>query len=102
MKPSLLKPFLGWIVQILFNSVDPKEHSEKITGNFLIINGKNDDLIPKYSSLKLQNLTTPPKKIILLDGNHMGVGEEQKELLKIIIKKTRSWLKINKAINTNI
>ena len=101
-KPSWLKPFLGWIVQILFNSVDPKEHLEKISGNFLIINGKNDDLIPKYSSLKLQNLTPHPKKIILLDGNHMGVGEEQKELLKIIIKKTRSWLKINKAINTNI
>ena len=86
----------------MFNSVDPKEHLEKISGNFLIINGKNDDLIPKYSSLKLQNLTPHPKKIILLDGNHMGVGEEQKELLKIIIKKTRSWLKINKAINTNI
>ena len=49
----------------------------------------------------MQKLTPSPKNIILLDGKHMGVGEKQKELLSIIIKETRMWLKQNGAINPN-
>jgi len=100
-KPLWLKPILGWVIQLFFNSLDPKEHLKNISGNFLIINGKNDNLIPKYSSLEFQTLTPYPKKIILLEGSHMGVGEDQKELLRTIIKKTKSWLKDNNAINEN-
>ena len=100
-QPLWLKPILGWITQLFFNSIDPKEHLKNISGNFLIINGKNDNLIPKYSSLEFQNLTPFPKKIILLEGGHMGVGKGQKELLKTIIKETKLWLKDNKAINEN-
>jgi len=100
-KPLWLKPILGWVTQLFFNSIDPKEHLKDISGNFLIINGKNDNLIPEYSSLKFQTLAPYPKKIILLEGGHMGVGKDQKKLLKTIIKETKSWLKNNKAINDN-
>ena len=31
----------------------------------------------------------------------MGVGKQQKELLNIIIEKTRKWLVENNAINNN-
>ena len=100
-KPKWLKPILGWILQIIFNPIDPKENLPHISGNFLIINGKEDNLIPLKSSLLMQELTPMPKKIILLDGDHMGVGKQQKELLKIIIEKTRKWLIENNAINYN-
>ena len=86
-------------MQIIFNPIDPKENLPYITGNFLIINGKKDSLIPLESSSLMQELTPLPKKIILLDGNHMGVGKQQKKLLKIIIEKTRKWLIENNAIN---
>ena len=49
----------------------------------------------------MQELTPQPKKIILLDGEHMGVGQQQKELLNTIIEKTRKWLVENNAINNN-
>ena len=101
-KPEWTKPFFGWIVQILFNPLDPKEHLPHIRGKFLVINGKEDNLIPYKSSSLMQKLTPSPKKIILLEGNHMGVGNQQKELLKIIIEKTRKWLVENNAINHNI
>ena len=68
---------------------------------FRIINGKEDNLIPLKSSLLMQELTPLPKKIILLDGKHMGVGKQQKELLNTIIEKTRKWLVENNAINNN-
>ena len=100
-KPKWAKPLFGWIIQLLFNPIDPKEHLEYISGNFLLINGKDDEFIPKESSLLMQKLTPSPKNIILLDGKHMGVGEKQKELLSIIIKETRIWLKQNGAINPN-
>ena len=100
-KPKWLKPFLGWFIQIIFNSIDPKENLPHISGNFLIINGKEDNLIPLKSSLLMQELTPLPKKIILLDGEHMGVGKQQKELLNTIIEKTRKWLVENDAINNN-
>ena len=98
-KPKWGKPLFGWIIQLLFNPIDPKEHLEYISGNFLLINGKDDEFIPKESSSLMQRLTPSPKNIILLDGKHMGVGEKQKELLSIIIKETRIWLKQNGAIN---
>lgn len=99
--PKWTKPFLGYIIQLLFNPIDPKEHLEYISGNFLLISGKNDEFIPKKSSSLMQDLTPLPKKIILLDGRHMGVGEKQKELLSLIIKETRIWLEQNGAINPN-
>lgn len=100
-KPKWLKPFLGWFTQIIFNPIEPKQHLPHISGNFLIINGKEDNLIPLKSSLLMQELTPFPKKIILLDGEHMGVGKQQKALLKTIIEKTRKWLNENNAINKN-
>ena len=100
-KPKWAKPLFGWIIQLLFNPIDPKEHLEYISGNFLLINGKDDEFIPKKSSSLMQKLTPSPKNIILLDGKHMGVGKKQKELLSIIIKETRIWLKQNGAINPN-
>ena len=100
-KPKWAKPLFGWIIQLLFNPIDPKEHLEYISGNFLLINGKDDEFIPKESSSLMQKLTPTPKNIIILDGKHMGVGEKQKELLSIIIKETRMWLKQNGAINPN-
>ena len=100
-RPKWLKPFLGWFMQIISNPIDPKENLPHISGNFLIINGKEDNLIPLKSSLLMQELTPLPKKIILLDGEHMGVGQHQKELLNTIIEKTRKWLVENNAINYN-
>ena len=100
-KPNWTKPLLGWIIQILFNSIDPKEHLPYLSGNFLLIHGKNDQFIPKLSSLLMQKLTPSPKTNILLEGNHMGVGKDQKKLLNKIIMKTRVWLQKNGAINSN-
>ena len=100
-KPKWLKPFLGWFIQIIFNPIDPKENLPHISGNFLIINGKEDKLIPLKSSLLMQELTPLPKKIIILDGKHMGVGKQQKELLNTITENTRKWLIENDAINNN-
>ncbi len=100
-KPKWLKPFFGWILQIIFNPIDPRENLPYITGNFLIINGKKDNLIPIKSSELMQALTPFPKKIVMLEGEHMGVGKKQKELFKTIKKIIRKWLIENNAINNN-
>ena len=47
----------------------------------------------------MQELTPLPKKIILLDREHMGVGKKQKELLNILqIKPENGQLKMMQLI----
>ena len=37
----------------------------------------------------MQELTPLPKKIILLDGEHMGVGKQQKRITKYYYRKNQ-------------
>ena len=64
-----------------------------------MINGTEDEFIPKQSSSLMQKITPHPKKIIFLEGQHMGVGKNQKALLSRIIEETKTWLKTNGAVN---
>ena len=98
-RPNWTKPLFGWIIQYLFNPLDPKEHLPFISGRFLLINGTQDEFIPKQSSSLMQKITPHPKNIILLEGQHMGVGKNQKALLSKIIEETKTWLKTNGAAN---
>ena len=98
-RPNWIKPLYGWIIQLLFNPLDPKEHLPFLSGKFLLVSGTQDEFIPKQSSSLMQKITPQPKDIIFIEGQHMGVGENQKTLLSKIIEETRIWLKTNGAIN---
>ena len=98
-RPNWTKPLFGWIIQYLFNPLDPKEHLPYLSGTFLLINGTEDEFIPKQSSSLMQKITPHPKKIMFLEGQHMGVGKNQKALLSRIIEETKTWLKTNGAVN---
>ena len=98
-RPNWIKPLYGWIIQLLFNPLDPKEHLPFLSGKFLLVSGTQDEFIPKQSSSLMQKITPHPKNIIFLEGQHMGVGKNQKALLSKIIEETKTWLKTNGAAN---
>ncbi len=98
-RPNWPKPIYGWILQYLFDPVDPKNHLPFISGKFLLISTTHDRLIPEASSNLMQELTAYPKDFVTVQGGHIGVGENQELRLAKIIKETTTWLNTNGAIN---
>jgi hypothetical protein len=77
--------------------VEPDLHLPKLKGKFLLINGKDDELIPKVCWEKFQALTPEPKSIKNLNEGHMNPAK--KELTSKVISISYDWLLEQGAIN---
>ena len=97
--PDWARPMIGWLAGRLFHPVDPAEHLPHLSGRFLVIGGTDDGLIPKHSAQLMRDLVPEPKTVLLLDGQHMGVGKAQTALLGQIQQVTEDWLVDQKAMN---
>lgn len=97
--PDWARPMIGWLAERLFRPLDPAEHLSHLSGRFLVIGGTDDGLIPKHSAQLMQDLVPEPKTVLLLNGQHMGVGRAQTALLRQIQQVTEDWLVDQEAIN---
>jgi surfactin synthase thioesterase subunit len=86
-------------VSIFFHPLEPALHLPNLTGHFLILEGKNDGLIPEAARKRLRDSVPEPKTIVTFEGDHMGVGPEKAKLLETIIATSREWLLRMKAVN---
>jgi hypothetical protein len=77
--------------------VEPVLHLPHLKGNFLLINGKDDELIPKVCWEKFQALTPEPKNIRNLNEGHMNPAK--KELTSKVISISHDWLLEQGVIN---
>ena len=97
--PDWARPAVGWLAGRYLRLVDPVEHLPHLSGRFLVIGGADDGLIPKPSAQLMRDLAPEPKTILLLDGQHMGVGDSQTALLRRIQQVTEDWLVEQGAVN---
>jgi hypothetical protein len=90
---------LGHLTGLLLRPLEPAEHLPHLTGRFLVIAGRNDSLISERAAARLRAMTPEPKTVVLLDGDHLGVGRGQHELLERLIAESRAWLAAEGAVN---
>lgn len=97
--PGWLRPALGWLGDWLFRPLDPVEHLPHLSGRFLVIGGADDALIPARSARLMRELAPEPKHVVLLSGQHIGVGGDQRALRERILAVTEDWLLRWGAVN---
>ena len=66
-RPLWVRSLLAWGITSAIYPVEPALHLPYLRGEFLIINGKRDELIPAESARRLQELTPEPKTVVNLD-----------------------------------
>ena len=98
-KPVWMREALVPFVSIFFHPLEPLLHLPNLKGHFLILEGKNDGLMPESPRRRLCDAVPEPKTIVTFEGDHMGVGPEKAKLLEKIIAASRQWLIQMKAVN---
>lgn len=99
LKPTWLGKSLAPLVDLVFHSLEPTVHLPRLSGKFLVLEGRDDGLIPEAARNLLREEVPEPKTVITLEGPHMGVGPEKMALLQKIIETSKKWLIENDAIN---
>jgi hypothetical protein len=98
-RPRWLAPALGHLAEFALWPADPSAHLPHLAGRFLVLEGRDDPLIPAQAAARLRELTPQPKHVVVFDGGHMGVGPGQERLLEDIIAESRAWLVGEGAVN---
>jgi dienelactone hydrolase len=99
LKPTWLREALGPLVDLAFHPLEPTVHLPRLSGKFLVLEGRDDSLIPETARNLLREAVPEPKTVITLEGIHMGVGPDKMGLLQKIIATSKKWLIENGAIN---
>jgi len=98
-KPAWLRPVLAPVVDLLLEPLEPTRHLPHLTGQFLVLEGDNDSLIPETARARLWKAVPEPKTIRWFLGDHMGVGSDKLTLLTEIIGASETWLIEKGAVN---
>jgi len=98
-KPMALRLIAGPIIDVLLHPLQPTVNLPQLTSHFLVLEGRDDSLMPKSSRMFLRSAVPDPKDVVLFGGDHMGVGPDKQMLLNTIIRESRSWLVRNGAVN---
>jgi hypothetical protein len=92
-------PVLSRLADLVLWPVEPSTHLPHLTGRFLVLEGRDDPLIPAPAAARLRDLTPRPKRIVAFDGGHMGIGPAQEALLAAVIAESHAWLIRNGAVS---
>jgi len=95
--PKGLVRFFG---NLAFRPVNPLIHLPHLHGRFLVLGGKEDELIPQAAAQRLHTAVPEPKTVILFDGKHINMGNprEAAVLRDRIITAGETWLLENDAV----
>jgi hypothetical protein len=92
LRPRWLAAGLGAATDVLLRPIDPSNHLPGLHGHFLLIGGRTDRLIAPGPAERMRALAPEPKEVVLLEGEHMGVGANKDRLFREVVGATRSWL----------
>jgi surfactin synthase thioesterase subunit len=98
-KPEWLRVAMGPVIDFLLRSVEPAANLPQLNSHFLVLEGRDDTLIPATARENLENEVPGSKDVVVFNGDHMGVGPDQTALLDQIIRVSRAWLIDNGAVN---
>jgi hypothetical protein len=90
--PAWLRPILGAGAGLLLRPVEPSLHLPHLRGRFLVLDAATDRLIAPAAARRLVELTPQPRTVLLIKGDHMGVGPDRWKVLGRVVDATRSWL----------
>jgi dienelactone hydrolase len=87
-----LRGALGAAADLLLRPVEPSLHLPNLRGRFLLLGAESDRLIESRAAERLRALTPEPRTVVLIEGDHMGVGPQKLRLLETVVVTSRSWL----------
>jgi dienelactone hydrolase len=91
-KGQLLSEFVGSLSGVLLRPLEPMRYADKISPTpLLMINGVNDEQIPRYNTETFFNAAHEPKKLIWMDSKHVNVNNP--DLTRKIILTLKEELK---------
>jgi hypothetical protein len=99
MKPAWMRMIMGPVLDVLLRPVEPTVNLPQLSGHFLVLEGRDDALIPQAARMNLRDAVPQPKDVVVFDGTHMGVGPDKMALLQEIIRTSRQWLSNAGAVN---
>jgi hypothetical protein len=96
--PPWLRPIFGAAADLLLHPVEPSLHLPFLRGRFLVLAAASDRLVAPAAARRLAELTPEPRTVVLVEGDHLGVGPDKSKLLRHVIEVSRAWLAEEGAI----
>ncbi len=98
-QPEWLRHVLGGLAGFLLGPLEPEAHLPYVRGNFLVLEGTDDELITAEARARLRDAVPEPKDIVTFPGDHMSGDVAQRAHLQRIMAASRDWLIRQGAIN---
>ena len=95
--PAGVRPVVAPLAGLLLRPLEPAEHLPYLTGRFLAIGARDEDLIPEAAAARLRALIPEPRTVALVDGGHIRTSQQQ--TLSETVRITIAWLVEQGAIN---
>jgi dienelactone hydrolase len=89
---------LGWGADLLLHPVEPSVHLPRLRGRFLVLRAADDRLIPRAAADRLAELTPEPRTVVVVEGDHVGLGPGKKKLLAKVVGISKEWMVEHGAI----
>lgn len=97
LRPAWLGDALAWTIAAATRAVEPARHLPHLEGPLLIVNGRDDGLIPQGSIAALHALAPEQREVVMLDGGHIDPDAEA--LIAELLDRVAAWLLAEGAVN---
>jgi dienelactone hydrolase len=97
-KPRWAAGLLGRGADLLLHPIDPSVHLPRLRGRFLVLRAGNDRLVARAAADRLVDLTPEPRTIVVVEGDHVGLGPGRKKLLATVVGISCAWMMEHGAI----
>ena len=84
--PRLKPKWMAPVIDVLLHPLQPIVNLPYLSSHFLVLEGRDDELIPAEARATLRDAVPDPKDVVVFSGDHMGVGPGKQELLDEIIR----------------
>ncbi len=99
-RPPWARKIMALVIGTALRPMEPLGHLPFLRGRFLVLEGQDDELIPALARRRFQEAVPEPKTLVVLPGDHMGLGQGKEALLRQIVDTSRFWLKETGAVDT--
>ena len=89
-EPAALRSVAAAVVALMLRPIDPRFHLTHLRGQFLLIEAKEDELIPPPAQALFARLTPEPKTIHRIPGDH--IDPRDTVVLETVVDLSEAWL----------
>lgn len=92
-----LREIVELLAAALLHPVEPSYFLGRMTGEVLVVNAEEDEMIPRESAALMTRLTPEPKWVVTMEGEH--IDPRDPAMLRRVVDVTRAWLVERGAAN---